>query len=214
MLDENVKQRIVGAAVLVALAVIFLPSLFYKEERIEIDTSTQIPPSPKIEPVIIAQPIKPKEVDVPPSDQLFQPEFVETDEQQVQTILEKPEQEQGQASSGQAQAEKRQQVKKLAPKRKKVVEQPRLSSRGTPIAWVIQVASFKSQESAEKFVTSLLEKDFKAYVQAIETSKGWFYRVLIGPYIERQQAQDDQKTIEDTYKLQAKVIRFNPVSGD
>ena len=120
-MDENLKQRIVGAAVLLALAIIFLPSLFYKEKRVEIDTVTQIPPSPKIEPVVIPQPSKPKGVDIPPSDQLFQPEFVETTEEQPLPAPEK------------TQAEIIKPVKKPIVKIKKVVEQPRLNALGTPI---------------------------------------------------------------------------------
>ena len=192
-LNGNLKQRLVGAGVLVALAIIFLPSLFYKEQRVAIDTTTQIPPAPRVAPVVIPQPAKPKGVDIPAPDQLFQPALVETE----RVDLEQPKATDKPAA----------QAQKAAPK-------PRLSAAGTPIGWVIQVASFKSQDSAKALVKTLNAKQFKAYSQAINTDKGRFYRVLVGPYIEQPQALSDQKAIDKAYKLRSRVLRFNPVSGD
>lgn len=73
-LDEKLKQRLVGVMVLVALAIIFLPSLFHRKELVEIDTTTQIPPAPNIEPVVIAPPTKPENIEIPPPQELFRPQ--------------------------------------------------------------------------------------------------------------------------------------------
>ena len=55
-LNDGFKQRIVGALVLAALAVIFLPSLFDREGARYIDVTSQIPPAPDIQPIEIAAP--------------------------------------------------------------------------------------------------------------------------------------------------------------
>jgi DedD protein len=47
-LDDRLKQRLVGALVLVVLAIIFLPVLFDREPIEPLDTQTQIPPAPKM----------------------------------------------------------------------------------------------------------------------------------------------------------------------
>ena len=60
--------------VLMALAVIFLPSLFHRDERQQIDTVTQIPPSPVFEPVTIPKPVKPEGIKQPDIEKLFQPQ--------------------------------------------------------------------------------------------------------------------------------------------
>lgn len=60
--DDGLKQRIIGAVVLLALAVIFLPVLFDRERLQPIDTTTKIPPEPQIKPVVIAPPVKPADV--------------------------------------------------------------------------------------------------------------------------------------------------------
>ena len=73
-MDEKLKQRLVGAMVLMALAVIFLPSLFQQDERQKIDTTSQIPPAPVFEPVIIPKPVKPEGIKQPDLEKLFQPQ--------------------------------------------------------------------------------------------------------------------------------------------
>ena len=51
-----IKQRLVGACILLALAVIFVPALFDRETIEPIDTQTQIPIAPVIETIDIPQP--------------------------------------------------------------------------------------------------------------------------------------------------------------
>jgi DedD protein len=74
LVDDGLKQRLVGALVLIALAVIFLPSLFKREHRVAIDSASLIPPSPDLRPAVIAEPIRSEGISVaPPPDQAFQP---------------------------------------------------------------------------------------------------------------------------------------------
>jgi DedD protein len=191
-LDEKLKQRLVGASVLVALAVIFLPSLFHKDQRVSINTTTQIPPAPVVEPVVIPKPVRPEGVTPPTPDKLFQPE-----------VLEEP-----------AVAEQKEPVKQVDELPKKVPEKPRLTESGVPAGWVVQAASFKSKESADKFTARLLKADYKAYQQGVKTNKGEFFRVFIGPYINQKDAVNTQKKVDKDYKVKSRVQRFNPISGN
>ena len=63
LLDKAYKQRMVGALVLVALAVIFLPMLFSRQDelrQIEVDapSAPEMPvmPQVKVEPVAVPEP--------------------------------------------------------------------------------------------------------------------------------------------------------------
>lgn len=194
MLDEKLKQRLVGAAVLVSLAIIFLPSLFYKEKRVEIDTTTQIPPAPAVEPVQIAKLERPKDAQAPPFDKLFQPD---PEAAVTETNVKNPP----------AQPE-------AVPEPTKKPEQPRLNAAGVPVGWVVQVASFKSNEAAQSLLDKLIKADYRAYQQPVTTAKGEFFRVLIGPFIEEQRARTIKSRVDKAYKVQSRVLRFNPVSGD
>lgn len=58
MMDDGLKQRLIGAIVLLAIAIIFIPALFDRQTLTPVDTVTQIPPMPviTIEPIIVAEP--------------------------------------------------------------------------------------------------------------------------------------------------------------
>ena len=73
-MDNGLKQRLVGALVLIALAVIFLPSLFKREHRLTVDNTSLIPPPPNLKPAVIAEPVKPERISpAPPPEYAFQP---------------------------------------------------------------------------------------------------------------------------------------------
>lgn len=58
IMDDGLKQRLIGAIVLLAIAVIFIPALFDRQTLTPVDTVTQIPPMPVvvIEPIVVAEP--------------------------------------------------------------------------------------------------------------------------------------------------------------
>ncbi len=178
-MQETRKQRLVGLMVLTALAVIFLPSLFHRDEPVVIDTTSLIPPSPVVEPVVVPQPVKPEKI-VPQ----LAPGFDTAD-----PGPEKPDIDlQAQALS--------------------------LTNKDVPKGWVLQVASLKLQESAEKLVQSLAADAYPAYWQQAATTQGELFRVLVGPYIDQQRAQQAKKQIDKAQKVDSRVLRFNPLSGD
>ncbi len=204
-MDENlIKQRLVGASVLVALAVIFLPSFFQKNEKVSLDTTSQIPPAPVSETVVIPRPEKPEGIQAPPAEELFQPKIVDIPESPPKL---KP------STPASEPVEVKQPVKAKVPP-KKIVEKPRLNDKGVPVGWVIQAASFKVQEGAQKLTSRLLKADYQAYSQSVKTDNGVFHRVFIGPFIDEKRAQKAKLAVDKAYKIQSRVLRFNPVSGD
>lgn len=68
-MDDGLKQRLIGAIVLLALAVIFLPVFFDRDPAEPVDQTTQIPTRPDIITINIAEPIPPKQVDLAPVPQ-------------------------------------------------------------------------------------------------------------------------------------------------
>jgi len=84
--DDGLKQRIVGAFVLVAIGVVFIPVVFDRERIEVLNRKTQIPPAPHIEPISIPAPIQPiaiEKLSPPPTayipnDRSIQPDTIET----------------------------------------------------------------------------------------------------------------------------------------
>jgi len=74
-MDDGLKQRLVGAFVLLAIAVIFIPVLFDRERIEPVDKRTLIPAAPHIEPVVIEE-LTPPTVLSPAksSDEIYVPE--------------------------------------------------------------------------------------------------------------------------------------------
>ncbi|WNO10986.1 SPOR domain-containing protein [Teredinibacter sp. KSP-S5-2] len=74
-MDDGLKQRIIGAFVLLAIAVIFVPVLFDKERIEPLDRTTQLPPAPHIEPIIIQEPEPTKAPEeAKPAEKMFLPD--------------------------------------------------------------------------------------------------------------------------------------------
>ncbi len=72
-MNDGLKQRIIGAFVLLALAAIFLPVVLNFSDERTVDTRSRIPTAPDIKPVTISEPSRVENVDPAPSpDQMFQ----------------------------------------------------------------------------------------------------------------------------------------------
>jgi DedD protein len=194
----------VGACVLIALAVIFLPSFFQKAERVEIDTRSQIPTSPSIEPIVINKPTKPESIVVPKASELFQPAPQQLSQnvnntENTASVVEEPKSATEPSANGVSQGPE---------------IDAKLNSQGVPVGWVLQVGSFKSKESAEKFVETLTKANDQAYFKSANTSQGQFYRVYIGPIIDKNQAMARQQEIDKIHKVKSQLLRFNSLSGN
>ncbi len=74
-MDDGLKQRLIGAFVLLALGVIFIPVLFDRDRIEPVDKKTQIPAAPHVEPVVIEE-FTPPEVEHPAvaPEQMYIPE--------------------------------------------------------------------------------------------------------------------------------------------
>lgn len=182
-MDQRLKQRLVGVMVLLALAIIFLPSLFHRDQRVTVDTTTLIPPKPRVAPVIIEPAVSNIEVEPAPSpEKAFQPPVLDDDASLVSK------------SESKANVE-------AAPK-------PSLNAKGLPNTWVVQVGSFQSQKRADELKEKLFGKKYKAYTRAVNTSKGKFFRVFVGPYVDKGRARAAKTAVDKQYKVNSQVLKF------
>jgi DedD protein len=69
---ESVKHRLIGAAVLIAAGVLFLPSLIKDHQQYRVDTKTQLPARPNIRVVDFNDPVRPEGIEpAKPIDEMF-----------------------------------------------------------------------------------------------------------------------------------------------
>ena len=189
-MDTAVKQRYVGVMVLISLGIIFLPSLFYRDndERMVVDTQSLIPPKPDVRTIVIVSPERTEQTPAPLPEKAFQP----TPDVKSPVL----------AKINEAKA-----VSDKTPSSSKTILA--LDSNGLPTSWVIQAASFKSEAHANTLSDKLRAKKYKAYVRSVKTSKGQFFRVLIGPYIDKQRAQTAKASVDKAYRVKGQILRFS-----
>lgn len=194
-MNDGLKQRLIGAVVLVALAVIFVPSLLREQQPEQVNTRTQIPERPAIEPLTFDVPQQPENIEPAPAPEtMFMPE---DQDQPVQDDL---------ALDSDIQVQTEQPRDPEAPAESKQVQ---LAEQGAQ-AWVVQVASFSNLETANKLRDRLQEQGYKAYVRSVELGSNTVSRVYIGPKLDRAEAESIKSAVDRSLRVDALVLKFQP----
>ncbi|PHX46048.1 cell division protein [Pseudomonas sp. NZIPFR-PS2] len=200
LLDSAYKQRMVGALVLVALAVIFLPMLFSRqdEERqvvVEAPAAPQAPavPQVQVEPVVVPEPQALPEEEPVPTDAEVAAQQAPSMPVQPSVPVVKP------APAAPVAAAK---PAAPAPAPKPVAPQP-------AAPWSIQVASLGNREGADALQKKLRSQGYNAYIRSADGKN----RVFIGPLIERAEADRLRDLLDRQQNLKGFVTRFQPERG-
>ena len=197
-MDDGLKQRLVGAVVLLALAVIFVPVIFDREQLQPVDRRTQIPIAPEITPVVVPEPEIAVDVEpAPPLEEVFEPEEPSAAGSLVTTSLE------SEANATEADATEPD-VTELD------VTEPRLTPEGVPEVWVLQVASFKSAERAQELRDKLIAEGYTAFTQLVQADQGAMTRLFVGPKLDKGRLLEEQAAIEEKFQLSTFILRFKP----
>jgi len=79
-------------------------------------------------------------------------------------------------------------------------------------AWVLQLADFKENLSAQRFIKTLRTNGFKAYARQISLPTGGnVTRVFVGPEIKSDNIKMLATQLRDKWSLQSTVTVFNPL---
>jgi len=204
---EGAKKRLVGAVVIVALAVIFVPMLF------EDKAVAPLPPLPDVMP------------QQPELDERFREEAYLTPSGSIAGIP-------GEGSWAETQDLPPPAVEEAGPVYEGMVDEPMppseppareipgstvapdvppetatLSSVPEPVghddgmpSWVIQVASLGTQEGGEKLADKLRREGYSAFVEPAEVRGRVYYRVRVGPELDRARAEQTAERLRQSYK--------------
>ncbi|WP_248797415.1 SPOR domain-containing protein [Pseudomonas sp. MWU13-2105] len=219
MLDKAYKQRMVGALVLVALAVIFLPMLFSRQDeqrqvRVEAPTAPQASalPQVKVEPVAVPEPQALPQEPVPSDDELEQTPVpvapAPAAKPVAPAVVAKPAAPVAVAKPAPAPTQTPAQVVAVAPS-KLDTTQNRVDPNGLPISWSVQLASLSSRDSAESLQKNLRSQGYNAYIRSADGKN----RVFVGPLIERAEADRLRDLLGRQQNLKGFVVRFQPERG-
>src|SRR5690554_4907740 len=211
--DSKLKQRIVGAIVLIALAVIFLPMLFKKEEPVQ-EIVVQAPPMPQA-PAVPQFPVEDVSVPEPVLDDEWDEHII------VEQASEQPEQLDSEPAAAVAPiappvepvAQPSQPATQPAAPSKAITEKPAqqapapgIDKNNLPVSWSVQLANVTSKANAEALRDSYRKKQYNAYVRSADGS----HRVLIGPLVKEADAQSMCKSLKAREKQECFVVRYQP----
>lgn len=222
-MEQRLKQRLVGAIVLVSLAVVFVPILFDSPRELNEGYSTTpiagIPERPRVE------------ADAPARITIEAPETPRLDAE--------VEREHSRQGSGTTAAERG--ASSDAPAAAPGATGPSASTRSSasssadaaPAAappdgasgkkqaaadasaaasggWLVQLGSFRESENARALRKRLEAKGYTAFVEAGPSAQGEVFRVFVGPMPRREQAEDSAAKLRSEMALKGIVV---PRSG-
>ncbi|NBB11676.1 SPOR domain-containing protein [Pseudomonas sp. SLFW] len=222
LLDKAYKQRMVGALVLIAIAVIFLPMLFSRQDearhvQVDAPAAPQAPAAAqiKVDPVAVPEQQPLPQEPVPSDEELAQPTQPVNQQPPSMPIAPAPTKPAPQSKPAPA-------AKPAAPApapapAKATVPAPaappalaqdtnRVDANGLSITWAVQVASLSNRANADALQKTLRTQGYNAYIR---TSDG-VNRVFVGPLIERAEADRLRDQLDKQQKLKGIVVRFQP----
>ncbi|EPO7718975.1 SPOR domain-containing protein [Pseudomonas aeruginosa] len=219
LLERGLKQRIVGALVLIALAVIFLPMLFTREDESR-QVVVEAPPRPQA-PAMPSVEVQPTEVpELQPGEEDIAPEIVE---EGSPAAAGQPSQPIGGLPATPPPAQTQTQTQTQAPAASPPPSQPqppaappspppaekRLDANNLPQSWSVQLASLSNRARAEELQKTLRSQGYNAYIRSFDGMN----RVFVGPVIQRAEADRLRDQLSKQQKLNGFVVRFQPERG-
>jgi DedD protein len=216
LLDKAYKQRMVGALVLVALAVIFLPMLFTREDEqrqvtVDAPAAPQAPVVPQVqmETVAVPEPQTLPQEPVPTDEEVAQDTapaapVAPTPAPTAPILIAKPAAPPAAAKPIPAPAQPI-----TASSSKPDTTQSRVDANGLSVSWSVQLASLSSRASAESLQKTLRSQGYNAYIRSADGKN----RVFVGPLIERAEADRLRDLLGRQQNLKGFVVRFQPERG-
>jgi len=207
-MEQGLKERLVGAAVIVILAVIFIPMLLDDTEDQEIViTETNIPPKPENMPL-------PPSVDerIIPADSNFSSRIIPVQEEPAVEEVEEPVVQKTEEAV--PPAEKKETT---SPKPAQTAGQKSAAAAGkndepaTNVgvsAWVVQLGSFSSEKNAQELNQKLKQAGFRSFVEPLKQNNTTSYRVRVGPELRRSDAQIIKEKLKSTMQIEGIIVQY------
>lgn len=80
--------------------------------------------------------------------------------------------------------------------------------QGRAEAWVVQAASFSNEDNAKQLQQRMLDKKLPAYIKVFNLPEGRRYRVLLGPKLSKQHADNLLPQLKKDYQIEGRVLRY------
>lgn len=182
-MEQRIKQRLIGAAVLVSLAVIFIPIILEGPEDEFGPWGTKMPKRPAQDVMTDLRPLA-----LPKRGASEPVKSIVLDDNNSKS---KPDTRDIKSTAGKSPP---------AGKPKSALDKGLQS-------WVVQVASFNHEKNAMALRKRLRDKGYTTFVEKLKTKQGNVYRVRVGPELKRSDVEILRDRIATEVKLEGVVTR-------
>ncbi len=214
-MNDVLKQRLVGALILVALGVIFWPIIFVQPGDREV---AEIQPVPE-RPGVTEAPVEPPDsAGLRASPEVTVAQAQVAQDERAAFPPPRPPEPESEPESEMAEPEVEAVEPAAALPAKTPVATPRetapkpleMDSDGVPVAWILQIVSVSSADKAEELRARLVALNYKAYVKEVQSNGRTLYRVYLGPKFERAVLEKLQPDIDAELGVKSMVRRYVP----
>ncbi|WP_286219804.1 SPOR domain-containing protein [Marinobacter apostichopi] len=227
---DGLKQRIIGALVLVSLAVIFVPMLFDEPHSERTSTTIKIPEEPPFPEVTAPESDReePPAYSEPRPDNAEQPSVVSDDsgeapdyrlvEEEAEPFSGAPESEvaqESEAAMSNAPAPRDEPAEQVATEPEPAAEHSTGSqskesesaefTRSLDGAYVVQLGSFGNADNARRLRDQVRDKGYGSHLQKVERGDTTLTRVFSGPFSSKSDAEAAKRDLDESFSLNSLV---------
>jgi DedD protein len=185
-MDVRVRERLIGALVLVAVVVLIVPAILRGREPGPAEPEGQQPTRRVEVPIDDAAP--------PPEEQVLVPEPAMPDAAppRAERPAEPPPAKQAapEETDAQSTAEPPRAAPRSAPAKPTPAPAAERTTPAAGSAWAVQLGAFSNRGKAEQLVAQLRERRYAAFMLEYRASGQVLYRVRVGPEQDRARAQE------------------------
>ncbi len=181
-MNDGFRQRLVGGVAVVVAALVFFPLLLDGDGYRERHLQSNIPPGPEMPEIVTIEPQMP----ALPDTQEIAPELEPREIEPMPEAVLLP------------------QAGESAPDMALGTDTPVLDVQNVPVAWTLQLASFKDEANAKSLRKKLVNSGHKVYTRRI----GDLVKVYVGPDIQRTKLEALQAELKKDFDLNGIIVRF------
>ena len=223
-MDSLVKQRLVGALILVALAVVFWPIIFVQDEERSESIVVTVPPAPPVDRAPLPEPDTAglRTLDDAAAQGVGTPDVTLPEDIAARSPGSDASDGDPDSTSTMAQDGGVTTVVPVLPVRdaaaleksldevRNDLKKPELDEDGLPIAFSLQVATMTDQERAESLRRELIAAGYKGYLKRLRRDDRVLYRVLVGPKFQRDDLLPVKAAVDEAWRVDSLIIRYLP----
>lgn len=184
-MQQKIKYRLIGLAVILVSAAIVFPVFFdgagYKERHLK----SEIPDAPDRPEIVRITPVNKPLPDTSVAAEPMQPVELPKAPEKVQEVIDKV------VADNKVEIE----IHK---------DQPVLDQQGVPVAWTLQLASFKDEANAKGLRKQLISEGHKVFTR----KQGDLVKVYVGPEFQRSRLEALKLKLKTDFGLNGIIVRF------